>query len=113
MFKTLELKINKIIDQMELMHSNDPDRIDCLDEMVNLLLENEAETIHLLKECKDEKTILYIAALLDRLPAKFPNKKLLNALESLIERFADKETIIFNVKIAIDELKQELLFNLT
>ena len=110
MNEILEQKINQIINRLDLMHPNDPDRIDRLDEIVNLLLENEVETIHFLKYCKDEKTIFNIAALLDRLPAKFSSQELLNVLESLIERFPDKETLICNVEIAIDELKQELLW---
>jgi hypothetical protein len=110
MLNVLESRINEIIDRLVLIHPDDPDITRYLYVIINLLLEDEKETTYFLKNCDDEKIIYWIAALLDRVAAKFPSYELLSILESLIDRCPGNEVFLLNFQTAINVTQEELLW---
>jgi hypothetical protein len=107
MSNTLKSKISEIINQLELLDPDDPQRMRCLRDRTELLLKDEQETLNLLKNC-DRKMIYGVMTALDEVAGQFPSYELLNILESLLKRFPNQEIFILNFKLAIDVVKTEL-----
>ena len=104
MVDTLQQKINNIIDNLKSIHDEDPPRIEQLDAITNLLMENEKQTIELLRSCDDEQIIFWIATSLDEVASKFPSNDLLGILESLCIKFLANKMLVHNFQMAIDSM---------
>jgi hypothetical protein len=102
------MKIKENINRIEAMHTNDPDQMIYYNKIESLLLEDKQETMKLLRECNNINIISHIATFLDLLPGKFANQELLSLFESLVSRFGHDGAILFDLNMAIDELKSEL-----
>ena len=101
----LESKINELITHIEKLHVNDPDTIDYYNTIKDLLLDNERETMNLLQTCENKNMISHVVAFLENVADKFPSQELLHILESLVKKYSSDKILIYNLDIAIDELK--------
>ena len=101
----LESKINELITHIEKLHVNDPNTINYYNTIKNLLLDNEREAIKLLQTCKNKNIISHIVIFFEDISDKFPSQELLHILESLAEKYSSDKMLIYNLNIAIDELK--------
>jgi hypothetical protein len=111
MTRPLEVKLNELVNKLELMHPNDPGIMRYLGTALDLLLKDEKETIEFLRKCENKNTISWIASLLESLPERFPSQDLLNVFESLLDRFPDDKILLLNFNLAIDEIKSALLYS--
>ena len=100
----LEVKINNIIDNLTSMHDEDPARIGQLDAITNLLIDDEKQTIELLRNCNDEQIIFWVATSLDEVASEFPTSELLEILESLCIKFSNNRMLLHNFQMAINSI---------
>jgi hypothetical protein len=104
----LESKINELIIHIEKLHVNDPDIIDYYNKIKDLLLDNERETINLLYTYENKNMIPHVVAFFENVADKFPSQELLHILESLAKEYSSDKILIYNLEIAIDELRYYL-----
>ncbi|AFY91658.1 hypothetical protein [Chamaesiphon minutus] len=101
----LKSKINELITRIEKLHVNDPDTIHYYSKIKDLLLDNERETISLLQTCDNKNMISHVVAFFENVADKFPSKELLHIFESLAKKYSSDKILIYNLNIAIDELR--------
>jgi hypothetical protein len=105
-------RLNNIVNLIDKRHQNDPVVIELLDEMAELMMKNELETINFLEgqSIYHERIIRRINTYFDDIAIEFHSNSMAAAMTSLIDRYPNNEVLKYNVDIAIkimENMEQE------
>jgi hypothetical protein len=102
MSNNLSEQISDLVYKIDTAHVNYPDATLWLEEITELLLIDETETIDFLNNCNDRKVIYWICPLFQDIAIRYPSNKLSDCLLSLIKRYPENNELLINIQRALE-----------
>lgn len=105
----LAQKLDELVQKIDLMHPEDPDKIKCLYSMSELMIQEEQTTIDFFKECNahHERIIYWMSPFFEDIVCKFPTNSMVDAMMSLIDKYPKDSVLpeeVELVKIIVNKL---------
>ncbi|MGN7942055.1 hypothetical protein [Virgibacillus sp. 6R] len=98
-------ELTTLINKRKNSHPDDPSISDIWNEMVNILKDNENETISLLNKC-DKEELYWLSEIFEDLSYKFQSKRFIECLLELQEKYPDIE-LEEDIKFAVQSLDKK------
>ncbi len=102
MSSSLSEQISDLAYKIDKAHVNSPDATLWLEEINELLLVDDTQTIIFLNSCNDKKVIYWICPLFQDIAMRFPSNRLSECLLSLIKRYPENNELPINVQRALE-----------
>jgi hypothetical protein len=83
-------------------HVNSPDATLWLEEITELLLADDTQTIDFLNSCNDKRVIYWTCPLFQDIALRFPSNRFSECLIFLINRYPENDELSINVKRALE-----------
>lgn len=102
MSNSLSEQISDLAHRIDRTHVNSPDATLWLEEITELLLIDDTQTINFLNSCNDKKVFYWICPLFQDIAMRFPSNRLSECLLSLINRYPENSELPINVQRALE-----------
>jgi hypothetical protein len=104
MCNILNQQLNELVGEIESKHLNDPSKMELLEKMAVLMMDDEQTTINFFENCNANhaRIIYWISPFFDDIGDKFPSDKMVNAMISLIEKYPEDLDLRSDIQLATD-----------